>query len=737
MSYTNRNFTWDFDALKRFYEKYIVKWLNSAISWTDAQKKQARANLGFGDGDIDAEPTAGSSNMVTSGGVKSLINNTVNDFAIISNKNPEYNNADLTFTLPKLTNIQAVNKIITCNSDVIFSYSEINDNYSTHFLILNINTLEKRYVQAKYNVVLNENETCIALIRWQDGVLKGNFFSYYKNGELITKLFSESIFADNIIVPTATKTGIAFYYEGKNQLYSKLPLTIPSGSTVKIKLISLVTSDESTSAAFFGKTDDDDDNYVSLQTISIDEEKSTEINIDIKYLRVLVTASMSSYKVLISFGGSEFERLKSDVKNLTDKEEVISYNSSDLESGYFYVPMTTANPYAYGNTNESWKRLALPVYKGDELAISTVGGNNARAYGLANTEYIITSRANSNVTLDNQTLNITEDGYIYLNCNINNIDNFSVIIRRKSQANKPIVAKAFNPPVNLTKVNIRILDIGNSYTNNATNYLPDIINAAGVVSDYSLYKAIRGSGSFKTWTNCYNDTDGNNYSITKVVGNTISEVTEGIGAANDGSLFRSTLAAGWDIILIHQVSTYSNNFDMWEHPKFVSPASGLKEFIRILRKTNPNACIGFLMIHSYNANYADNLEGSSLDRWQSIVKCTKEFTTKYGIDFIIPYGTAVQNLRASSLNDDNEFCSDGSHLADGIGCYVASCCYYQSIFAPRTGISILGNTFRKTDLDETSPGVKNINDTNAALAQKAAFAACYDRYDIKNPEYLE
>lgn len=51
MAYTNRNFTWDFDALKRFYEKYIVKWINSAVSWTEAQKKQARANLGFGDGD--------------------------------------------------------------------------------------------------------------------------------------------------------------------------------------------------------------------------------------------------------------------------------------------------------------------------------------------------------------------------------------------------------------------------------------------------------------------------------------------------------------------------------------------------------------------------------------------------------------------------------------------------------------------------------------------------------------
>lgn len=70
MSYVNRNFTWDFNALKRFYEKYVIKWINSAVSWTDAQKKQARANLGFGDGDIDDKPTANSYNPVKSGGVQ-------------------------------------------------------------------------------------------------------------------------------------------------------------------------------------------------------------------------------------------------------------------------------------------------------------------------------------------------------------------------------------------------------------------------------------------------------------------------------------------------------------------------------------------------------------------------------------------------------------------------------------------------------------------------------------------
>lgn len=36
---------------------------------TEEQKKQARENIGFGNGDIDSKPTAGSDNLVTSGGI--------------------------------------------------------------------------------------------------------------------------------------------------------------------------------------------------------------------------------------------------------------------------------------------------------------------------------------------------------------------------------------------------------------------------------------------------------------------------------------------------------------------------------------------------------------------------------------------------------------------------------------------------------------------------------------------
>lgn len=72
MAYSNRKFNWDFDALKRFRDNYVTMWLTSAVNWSAAKKKQARANLGLGNGDIDDEPTPDSDNIAKSGGIANM-----------------------------------------------------------------------------------------------------------------------------------------------------------------------------------------------------------------------------------------------------------------------------------------------------------------------------------------------------------------------------------------------------------------------------------------------------------------------------------------------------------------------------------------------------------------------------------------------------------------------------------------------------------------------------------------
>ena len=293
---------------------------------------------------------------------------------------------------------------------------------------------------------------------------------------------------------------------------------------------------------------------------------------------------------------------------------------------------------------------------------------------------------------------------------------------------------AENPIHDLMKEPLRILDIGNSYTEDATHYIPSIAAAAGAKTGYSLYKAVRGSASYKTWVNAYNDRDKSGYYLVRSYGDTISEVGTGKAVAGDGSLFRTALENGkWDIILIHQLSSYANNFDPWGG---TDAAGYLKELITIIRETNPQATIGFLLIHSYRSSYGNNVEKSSLKRWENIATATKKLKLNYGIDFVIPYGTAAQNLRATYLNDSYEFSTDGTHLASGLGDYVAACCYWEMLFAPRFG-SVLGNRYRLTVLDESTKGVRNITDETSLVAQKAAILATKNMYQITNVDSFD
>jgi hypothetical protein len=293
------------------------------------------------------------------------------------------------------------------------------------------------------------------------------------------------------------------------------------------------------------------------------------------------------------------------------------------------------------------------------------------------------------------------------------------------------VPKMYNPPVNFHKADLKVLDIGNSYTQDAQTYLPRIIAASGIDTDFSLYRAFRPSASFKTWVDCWNDSDNEYYSIDFCAGTSLDGIS-GSGSASDGALFRKALkSVKWDIILIHQVSTYSNDYSLWEG----NGAGGyLQELIRIIRVTNPQATIGYLMTHSYRGSYWANSEGSSYLRWRNIADATKQLKLEYGIDFIIPYGTAVQNLRASSLNDVYEFSEDGTHMGAGLGDYVAGCCYFESLLAPRYGVSIWGNTFRLADLDESKGGRRNITDQTAVVAQKAAILATLDMWNVSDPD---
>lgn len=297
-----------------------------------------------------------------------------------------------------------------------------------------------------------------------------------------------------------------------------------------------------------------------------------------------------------------------------------------------------------------------------------------------------------------------------------------------------LMADAAHPVLN--KPTLKVLDIGNSYTNDATGLLPPIVEASGSdVSKMCLYKAIRSSGTLKSWYDVYCDKDtAYTYRIEKVFGGLSANVSTGRGAKGDGSLFRKLLTdEQWDIIIIHQMSSYAPYYEQWGG---TGRGGYLNEMLSIIKEHQPNAVIGFYLIHSLWDHHKRNKEGSSYERWKLICSSVKRLQKDYGIDFIIPYGTAIENLRSSSMNNEYDLTRDGLHLAYGLGRYTAACCYYESLIAPRSGISVLGNAARYDASQAPSSQYPSISvtDDNALIAQRVAILATKHMFECINPE---
>lgn len=286
------------------------------------------------------------------------------------------------------------------------------------------------------------------------------------------------------------------------------------------------------------------------------------------------------------------------------------------------------------------------------------------------------------------------------------------------------------PKVNVAKDSLKVLHIGNSFTENSTSYLSKMVKAAGVnTNDMCLYRCIRGGGSFFSFINCWNDKDAKGYSISRVIGG-ITLPIESSATPYDGTNIRKAFTdCKWDLIIIQQLSSYSHKYTLWNNE---DKGGCLPELVDLIRTYQPQAAIGVNLVH---ASYTVCSNTDSL--FHLIADSYHQFCIDYDVDFVIPYGTAIQNIRHTSINTTQYgFSNDLHHLAIGVGQYVANATYFETLITPRYGVSVLGNQFRVDITD--SQKEKNdypeelvpVTDENAYLCQKAAILAIHDKFNI-------
>ena len=242
----------------------------------------------------------------------------------------------------------------------------------------------------------------------------------------------------------------------------------------------------------------------------------------------------------------------------------------------------------------------------------------------------------------------------------------------------------------LTGRTLKILAIGNSFTMDGIGYLPQMIGGADInPREVALYTATMSGASIDDWLEVYDDQRRVH----------LQRELNGIRMKERGTL-QQLLAQPWDVIVIQQSSDKSSRWETY---------GSLDRYMDVIKAdcTNEDMHIAFQQVWSHTPK-------EDPDMYLGNISCSQKVGQQIGQRWIIPSGEAIQMARCSELNDEMYLTRDNHHLNMGIGQYIASCTWFETLVVP---------VFHKT-IDGCGVRPKG-NDTKEEIrkAQECALAA--------------
>lgn len=231
---------------------------------------------------------------------------------------------------------------------------------------------------------------------------------------------------------------------------------------------------------------------------------------------------------------------------------------------------------------------------------------------------------------------------------------------------------------------LKILAIGNSFTDDATSYIPQIIDT---FEEYDVFfaKIVKGGSSLQDhWCNLSSSEEKysfyfNSYSWwfpTSI--RTINEALE---------------LTDWDYVVLQQLSNTSGIYESYQ--------PYLNNLISVIKEHNPDTKIAWHMTWAYSStSNHGGFKNYDCDRekmYNAITEATEQ--VRELVDIVIPSGKVIEEFRNSEYNDNNDLTRDGYHLNKGFPCFALSCLWHEYLITPYTHEScVSGNEEKISEL---------------------------------------
>ena len=272
---------------------------------------------------------------------------------------------------------------------------------------------------------------------------------------------------------------------------------------------------------------------------------------------------------------------------------------------------------------------------------------------------------------------------------------------------------------NLQEEHFNILFIGNSYSLDASAYLPRLLVDMGVAeNEYCVYCAVQAGASLDYWWKVYQQ------------GAEIENLCQmgGTKLADHAWTLAELLHEPWDVVVLQQASALSNQLKSYR--------PYLQNMVDMLRRESakPDVTIAFQL--TWSKYFSADKGPYGTNGWRSIVETVQQISDEVGLTTIIPSGTVIQNLRRTDLNSSLYLTRDGVHLAYGVAQYAVALACYETLCRPLTGQSALDAppSDAVKALQPDHKGVIPITDDNYKVIYECVRAAMANPYELISPD---
>ncbi len=260
------------------------------------------------------------------------------------------------------------------------------------------------------------------------------------------------------------------------------------------------------------------------------------------------------------------------------------------------------------------------------------------------------------------------------------------------------------------KDSLKILAIGNSFSEDATEYIPMVAKDCGVKNIIVGNMYIGGCTIQQHAENAKN-----NKAAYKYYKNTSFSLMSVCPTTQNVSLETALTDEDWDIVTLQNSSVHSG-----QESKYKDDLTYMVDYVK---SKCPNAKLGWHMTWAYETGYTGSAFATYYKKdekymYNSIMRCVKTYIVpNEKIDFIIPAGTAIQNARTSYLGD--KLTRDGLHLTLDYGRYIVAATWMKTLGFSLDNLKTMPNRMRARVLPFIRECVDNALATPFEVTQSA------------------